>query len=251
MIFSKSTSANTVKFCYEEQELRPYLNGYQVMPPDEPGILLELIKQASKQAELNSRFIRRPWLRCQKMVLLGQAHSLFAMIKTPDRQLRYQFPNNPNNYLLRGDYVIFFHNKSHKQNYIENVAEQISRNEFNLHRPKFGFGAPRGYVITKRLEQLNLLANNAYDLTKAIKLMSNNRLDGFIIDRYIGLSILEKSPAALNIQNSKTVAYSDAWHVPFNKQYYARHKTQIDRFWSLLPALRKKYEAELANRYTK
>ena len=207
--------------------------------------MVELINKAGQLAGFTTRFVRRPWMRCQKMVSLGQAHSLFAMIKTPNRQLRYQFPRNKNNYLFRGDYVIFYNKLHGNFDYIEQLAQQLNNNEVTLPLPKFGFGGPTGYVITKRLLAHGLLTKNVNKLPNAIRLMNKNRLDGFLIDKYIGLYQLQSNKDAQNITHSDTVAYSDLWYAPFNKQFYEKHKKEIDKFWSVLPELRNNFEQRL------
>ena len=247
MIYCGSAHAHAlaVTFCYEDNEQAPYLFGDQSVPKTNPGILVDLIRDASQQANITPRFIRRPWLRCQKMVQLGQVQALFAMIETPERLPLFQFPNNKQHYLMKGNYVIFYNPAFSEPAQMERVAQGLAQDQGVGHLLKFGLGAPRGYVVTKLLARHNALVEGVHLLPQGLNLLKKARLDGFVMDKFIGIEFVFKNRGEAQIAYSAKSVLVDYWYATFNRSFYEMRSRQVEKFWLALPELRQKYESRL------
>ena len=220
--------------------------GKEAHPSGHKGILLDILIEASSSVGITPRFIRRPWLRCQKLVLEGQAQSLFAMIKTPERAVQFQFPEKSSHYLFAGNYVIFYRADPKRRSIMEKTAFNIANNLPIPEAITHGFGAPHGYIVEGILRNKHVLAKNAYDMPTAIKLIRNDRLDGYVVDQHIGRANLMAPPNNLTITHTENLVLTDLWYAPFNRSFYLAHKEKIDRFWQELPKIRRKHEIKLA-----
>ena len=243
---SKAAFLN-VKFCYEENEQAPYILGTDTVPHTEPGILVELVSEASKVAKIKPRFIRRPWLRCQKMVKLGQAQGLFAMIKTEPRLAHFKFPNLDHQYLLQGQYVIFYKRGPAARARMEQLAHQLLTRQPVTERLQHGLGAPLGYVFSGLLQQQKLLTEGVTQMPQALIMISKDRLDGFVADKYIGIKNLMAHKDGHHLAFTTTPVLVDAWYATFNKSFYQMQSKKIERFWQAVTSLRGKYQVRLEN----
>jgi polar amino acid transport system substrate-binding protein len=55
-----------LRLCYESQDLPPYTSAPAGAAADHPGLVLELIEQAARSAQLQLVLHRQPWKRCPR-----------------------------------------------------------------------------------------------------------------------------------------------------------------------------------------
>lgn len=84
---------NSLKFCYEDKQLRPYYFGNGVdVPADLPGATIEHLRLlVSKVPELQLQLIRLPWKRCLQQLQQGDVDALIASY-APERELLGHYP---------------------------------------------------------------------------------------------------------------------------------------------------------------
>ena len=77
-----------------------------------------------------------------------------------------------------------------KQSLRENYL--LLKGEFNVAYykkiKKFGLQAPAGYVLEQYIKQNNIAANTDYDLNLGIHQVAIARLDGYLVEKRIGLA---------------------------------------------------------------
>ncbi|CCQ11703.1 ABC-type amino acid transport/signal transduction systems, periplasmic component/domain [Pseudoalteromonas luteoviolacea B = ATCC 29581] len=235
----QALGAKTITFCTEARPYPPfvYLNEHG----EATGLLVDIVKQSAEKSGFKAIFISHPWLRCQKLVEENHAQALFGMIRTPERAALFQFPAQRAQYIAAAEYPIFY---THQSVLYEHQSQLFTQSEFNTDQyrkiRKFGLQAPLGYVVQTFLVNSELTAEDSYTVDEGLEMAANNRLDGYVVERTIGLSRTK----SLGLENvllvSNTPVTKDYWYVPFNKQFYVQNQTLIDTFWQNVENVRGK-----------
>lgn len=172
------------------------------------------------------------------MVLQGQVQALMPMIKTPDRESLYQFPES-DQHLLEIHYYLFFH-PEHPQ------ANQLSKLSIsNLPSLKLkqsltsGIAAPLGYVTYSWLKTTKLLPKATYSFEQGIKLVSASKLDGYIFSKEVTLHKFPSLVTGNNLTFGQQAFLVEKLYLPVNKNYYKKNKELMDYFWRRLELNRK------------
>lgn len=235
LLFPVSCFGNKVTFCYEDINYPPYVYDFDGAETDPQGLLINIIRSAAKNANLPIQFIRRPWLRCQKMVKENQAQALFAMIKTPERTSLYAFPTDKYQTLMTVEYGLFIKRNGilDNKNTLSELAGVDNRLNFVNYKKhqEFGLSAPKGYVAYDILSVNKVLSNFDYILDDGLIAVAENRLDGYVVSKQIGLNKIMKYDLSNSIIWSQIILDTSDWYIPFNHEYYKRHKDKIEKFW--------------------
>jgi len=236
-INSCSLYATIVTFCYEDRNFPPYI--FSTSINDQPkGLMIDLISLSAKDAGITVNLISKPWLRCQKLVKQNQANALFAMIQTPERSQIFAFPKSLDSkqaYLFKGEYALFIQ-KGGPFDLDKTKNPLINKNGLNLdvYYPlaKYGLSAPLGYVVRKILKDKNVLSSLNLTPIQGLKFVANGKLDGFVIDRQIGLFLSKELELEHKLNTTKHSLLQTKWHAAFNKAFYQTNQKKIDEFWN-------------------
>jgi len=222
ILASKAIASGTDKtqtdltICHEANSYPPYIF---TLENNSTGLLVDIIKEAARLASIKLTLCSSPWLRCQKDVQSGQADALFAMVKTPEREKLYVFPpQGPDLYFLwQAQYPVF-------------IGSDI---EFNpkTYKPNTGFGAPLGYVVTDLLKEKNWLSDYVYTPSEGLRMVALGKLDGYVVERLIGESLLDQLALSNNVQATETSLLNTNWYIPFNHSYYKENRLKVTEFW--------------------
>lgn len=227
-----------VSVCIENQAYPPLINGTDTLPANNPGYSIKVAEVAAQRAGLQLTFIRRPWARCLQLVSQGKANALLPSIKTQERAELYRFPQHNELYLSKADYHIFYSVNDSNARFYESLA--ASQNKPNIVPPelKYGIAAPYGYIAYGMLKKLNLLSNHDYPLNQGLKMVANNKLDGYVVIKSIGEEKAQTLHLSQRIKPTLTPFLQEHLYVAFNKKYYKNNKNKIDEFWRQLPKSR-------------
>jgi len=236
LLTSFTLHALEVTFCYEDRNFPPYI--FSTSNNEQPkGLMLDLISLSAKDAGITVKFITKPWLRCQKLVKQNQANALLAMIQTQQRSQVFAFPKikkSKQAYLFKGEYAIFIQ-KNGPFDLDKTKHLLINKNGLNLsvYYPlaKYGLSAPLGYVVRKILEDKNVLSSLNLTPIQGLKFVANGKLDGFVIDRKIGIYLSKELQLDHKLMATKHSLLKTKWHAAFNKEFYQTHQKPIDNFW--------------------
>lgn len=231
--FSFSSSANAslnLKICHEASNYPPYI--YQ-QDGQAAGLLVNIIQTSAKNLNIHVEFDAKPWKRCQKDVKEGKSHALFAMIKTPTRAKEYVFPSDENNHLWTAKYPVFTRNDA-----------QFSLSKYS---PDKGLGAPLGYVVWQKLKDRGWLSPFQYAPEQGLKMVSTGKLDGYVVERLIGLHLLYENQLKEKLIVSDENLLDTIWYLPFNQNFYHENQLMVDTFWIEINKVRQ----ELKRRYEK
>lgn len=149
------------------------------------------VKLAGKLADFEVQFVAKPWLRCQKEMEENRVHGLFSMIETPERVTQFVFPSSVGvngAYLAEVEYPVFVSVSSVLS---QRETEWISARGINwpVYR-RFkdkGLAAPLGYVVYEMLRKNHGLSSIEYRGGSGLKMVSLQRLDGYVVERTLGL----------------------------------------------------------------
>lgn len=200
--------------------------------------LLNSILLSAKQVGLTVQFVRLPWLRCQLLVKSGELQGLLLMIKTPERELEFAFPKE-SHYIHQFEYSILVKkNGLFDTESLKNQSMFRKDKSFNIEAyraiKKVGLSAPAGYISYQFLQQQNLLSPYQTDLNTALKLIENDRLDGYVIARDIANELLKIEDNAEKLRLTSGSIMNEYLYAPMNLDYYEKNTVQVSSFWQAL-----------------
>ena len=228
MAIPSSAVEISLKICHEDRYYPPYI--YQEENVTK-GILVDIIKAAVKEVNVSLELYSKPWIRCQQDVISGQAHALFAMVQTDERKQVFAFPTERKIsewYMWLAQYPVFTAKGT------SFVAAEYSPNK--------GMGAPLGYVIWDILNGNNWLSPYQYEPIDGLKMLAINKLDGYVVERQIGLHLLEINNLTSEVEVNEDLLLQSKWYLPFNKSFYKSEKALVEEIWSHIAVQRKKFE---------
>jgi len=237
------TRADSIQFCFEDQPYLPYLSDPS-LASDNKGLLVDLVEEAASLQGLSISLERMPWKRCLRSLEQGTVDAAFAIIWTQERDQLFAYPMSkpgvPDSSmrLWRASYEVFAH---------EDMSIHWDGSTFT--NVRYGLSAPKGYVAREKLESEGFLHDKELNPDSGFKLVSLQRLDGYIVEKLIGLEALKR----LKIDNVKIrfeqpYMQSD-WFVAFSKQKYAQNKQLVETFWQQLRKARTDNETKLIEKY--
>ncbi len=236
-------SAESLRVCYENQSYPPFLLGVETTPQDNPGILLELIQMAAAEVSVDVQFYRRPWKRCIADLEYGKSDALFAAIWKADREKWAVFPKadgrvDSSRSLWHVQYPIFVKR-----------GTALTFDGVIFAGIQFGLSAPIGYVANDKLSEMAALAPGSHDIENGLKLVSLGRMDGYVVETYIGRSTV----STLGLNDSITVLpvpFLEAdWFLPVSHNYYQQHQETAEALWSALARVRRDSANALMDKY--
>ncbi|WP_158970612.1 ABC transporter substrate-binding protein [Paraglaciecola sp. L3A3] len=227
-----------IELCIENNDYKPYLQAGPNGQDNVEGILIDIVVKSAQQADLQVKFVRFPWLRCQSLVKSGELQGLLLMIKTPERQTEFAFPDDPQ-YMYQNEYPIIV-KKNGPFDTVETNTPSIfyQDNSLNINtyrtRVVSGLSAPFGYVAYQFLQQQNLLSPVNADLKTAAKLIENGRLDGYVIARSFADAFVKQPDVSEKLSVTSGFVLKSNVYAPFNLDYYQKNKTIVSAFWQAL-----------------
>ena len=227
LFLTPSYAADKLKICHEASNYPPYI--YQ-QDNQAQGLLVDIILSAAEALNIQIEFDAKPWNRCQKDVKTGRSHALFAMIKTPKRANEYAFPLDEKNHLWTAKYPIFTSKKA--------------RFSLSNYTPDKGLGAPLGYVVWQKLKERGWLTPYQYTPEQGLKMVANGKLDGYVVERLIGLHLLHENQLSEQIIHSEENLLDTIWYLPFNRSFYLNNQNLVTSLWSELGKTRTHLEKQ-------
>lgn len=235
----------TIRLCYESVALVPYASA----PADKrgPGLILELLESAAQQAEVRLQLHQQPWKRCIHEMHQGGTDGIFVAIWQPDRDAWGRFPGrdprlgtavDPARAVWPVQYVV-----------IGRAGGRLSWDGQRFSGVRHGVGAPLGYVVSQRLQELAVLAGGSMAPSKALRMVAAGRLDGYVLEREIALDLLDQLQLQEELVLLPTPLLEAEWYLPFSHPFYAAHADIVERFWRTLGEQREKRADELRQRY--
>lgn len=236
-----------LRICYETQDSLPFYSAVTDQSPAGPGLLLELIQAAAKQANLSLEFQRQPWKRCILQLQQGQSDGIFAAIWQPERDSWGQFPGRD----TQSDAPVQRHYRLWQVDYpiIAHRDGTLGWDGAQFSGTRNGLSAPLGYVANQQLDALGVLAKPTYSAEIALKLVAHERLDGYVLERQIARHYIRTLGLQTQLVLLPKPLLNADWYLPLSHQFYRQHPEVAQRFWQALAEQREARSAELSKRY--
>jgi polar amino acid transport system substrate-binding protein len=242
LVFSNSY-AQSFKFCYEADTYYPFTN--DSTSKEKPGILVEIIKEASKRSGLNLSIYRSSWKRCMSDLKQGKADVIAAMIWTNERAKWAVFPIidsrlDSEKYVWKARYMI------HKRK-----GSGLTWNGVSFNPKKAKISAPEGYVAYNKLKKLNNLPAKNFKATQALQLISKKRLDGFVLEELIGKTLVNKLNLSKTIVSLEKPMFETLWYAPLSSEFVYKNPVKAKTFFSEVKKVRIEKMEGLKKKYLK
>ena len=233
----------TLRICHEDKSYFPFLGVATDRDEAYPGILLEHIYGALGLLSLKSTLIKAPWKRCLKMLEHNEVDATFAAIYTPERERFARFPmanGKPDSAraIQQVEYPVFSQIQGAE---IWNGKSFISEN--------IVVAAPLGYVAAAMLKKSSHSPAHNVSLTDGLKLIDKGRLDGFVVERFIGLKALESLKLSDRFRLSKKPYLVADWFVILSHGFYKDHPVLAEQIWTEIGASRTRNNKSLIKKY--
>ncbi len=229
--------------CYEDQHFPPFVMGTSPAKANEPGgILVEYVQRSAAQLGDNIVLVRYPWLRCQQAVKSGQVDGLFAFIYSDERDQWAAFPKTngrpDDRYSHLGRYVIF-----------TAIDSSLTWDGTTLLPTSAVVQSIPGYIADKKLQDMGFKPVMNLQPKDALPLLANGRIDGFVMDELIGLTLIKQLGLEDKITQLPVSFLDQPWYVAFSKQRYEQDAQSIEAFWSAIAAIREQNGADIIKSY--
>jgi len=236
----------TARLCYEDEDYAPYLRGESQQPAKpNPGVLVEITQAAFKEVGQKVEYIRRPWKRCMHLLRDGKIAGMFGVIHTKEREKIAKYPMKNGEIdldrrLLFVDYPIFY-NPSHS-------AIKWDGDTFSGPAPRIG--TPLGYATVKSLKkEQNITPNTSFLPEQGLKLVSEGKLDGYIVEKNVGLSLLSRLGIQDEVAPYRQPFKRHALYLVLSHGFYEKNSKESEKVWSTLAVLRKTVLDSIMKKY--
>ncbi|EDQ00818.1 ABC-type amino acid transport/signal transduction system, periplasmic component/domain [Shewanella benthica KT99] len=235
-----------MRICYEDKNNFPFITKESISDSKTLGLhgtLTDLIIASAHTSNLSIQLVRLPWKRCIQHLAQGKIDAIFAAIWTQERETWGVFPKlngsiNLDQRLWRARYRVFIHKHSNLK---------WSNGQFS--GLKLGVAAPLGYIAHDKLSKLGTLPANNLTPNEGFTLLVRGRLDGYVIEKYIGQNIINQ----LKLTDELTTLKEDFMHVnlymPVSHQWYQQHSELTLKFWQTLAEVREEQGDTIFNSY--
>lgn len=236
----------TLRICYEDKNNFPFTTAENTSDTNTLGLrgtLADIVITASQAIELPIEFVRLPWKRCIQHLSQGKTDAIFAAIWTPEREKWGVFPKinngiNSDQRLWRARYPIFTAKHT-----------RLQWHDGYFTGLNLGVSAPLGYVAHDKLDKLGVLPVNNLAPEEGFRLISKERLDGYVIERFIGKHIIQQLKLSKEISSLPTDFMQRDWFMPVSQQWYQQHPQLTHQLWQSLSEVRKEQGEVIFNRY--
>lgn len=233
-----------LRMCYEAAEFQPYFNGTDQVPQNNPGLVIEqLVMPAASAAGFAIELYRRPWNRCMSDMQNNLTDAILPAAWTPQRESWARFPGPDRN--TAGGVDPAYSDWAVSYSIIVASNSRVEWDGTTFHNLQRGLGAPLGHVSNDRLKQMGVLQSNNIRPEAALKMIINDRLDGYVLDELISQALIHQTGLQAQLKVLPIPFFNTDWYVPVTHQFYAAHAEQVWHFWEALAEQRQKHEAPL------
>lgn len=185
--------------------------------------------QALTGLKIDFQLHSMPWFRCLHAVSKGAMDGAIGVGWTKERAATMHFPlradgqPDPAQALFAVNYSVY-----------RLKTGQLLWDGQQFKQVKYGLAAPKGFVVAEMLQQLGVLNPIDADMTEAIKLTLNRRLDGFVQSQLVAQGQLTANNADTLIEQLEPVFFRQPLYLTFSRQAMNRNPEQLSQIWQSL-----------------
>ncbi|MBC7951010.1 MAG: transporter substrate-binding domain-containing protein [Rhodospirillaceae bacterium] len=242
---SGAPAAEVLRVAYEDKAQPPYyLDDSTMMDADRPGVSIELVRAAAKEAGIEAEFVRMPWVRCLKSLQKGDIDATFNASFKEDRMEFGVYPMvgaKPDS------------------------ARRIATLTYSLYRLKDGpvswngkaiagldgpVGAQSGYSIVEDLGRMGVKTEEAQASTTNFKKLASKRIPAVAAQDVNGDALLATGEFP-NVEKVNPPLVTKDYFVMFSHQFYDGKRALAEKLWTKLAEVRERDGAKLYAKYSR
>lgn len=234
-------AGEVLRAAYEDSEQPPYYMGNGTATDlAKPGVSVEMLREAAREAGIDIQFIRMPWVRCQKSLQRGEIDLIFNASYKEERRAIGAYPmvgDRPDS-ARRIDTIAYALYRL-KGSAVAITGDTIT----GLNGP---VGAPAGYSILGDLQAKGIATETAPDTANNFKKLVSGRIPAVAALERIGDGLLAEFP---QIEKVSPLLATKDYFVMASHQLVAAKPELVQRLWAKLAEVRERSSAALYNRY--
>lgn len=220
-----------LRFAYENEEVFPYYMGTQDVPPDRPGVTLDMLRLLeARLPRLKVQLVRMPWKRCLVQLQEGNVDAVVGSFK-PERMQNGVFPMKAGkpDVKLAIDVRAYYLFKRSDTAFTWD-GERLSGLDGAV-------GAPRGYSIIDDLARLGVRVEETRSSGTDFRKLQINRLSAVATLEKVGDYYVRQAPAGFFVKVQPPLA-SKEYYLIFSHQFFTKHEDLSATIWRLLVQIR-------------
>lgn len=234
-------AAETLRAAYEDSEQPPYYMGNSTDTTlGKPGVSVEMLGLAAREAGIDLQFVRMPWVRCQKSLKLGEVDLIFNASFKDERLEIGVYP-------MQGG-------KPDATRRIDTIAYALYRVRGSKVAIQGGaitgldgpVGAPAGYSILGDLKAMGVATETAPDTVTNFKKLASGRIPAVAALERIGDGLLADFP---QIEKVSPLLATKDYFVMASHQLWAAKQPLVERLWAKLADVRDRQAGAIYARY--
>lgn len=241
-----ASAAEVLRAAYEDKALPPYYmsTGTEVDAAN-PGVSIELVREAAAAAGIQVEFIRMPWARCLKSLKSGEVDAIFNASFKEER-------------LEAGLYPMAGGKLDH--------TRRITTLNYMLYRLRGGpvswdgkaigglddnpVGIQAGYSVGEDLARMGVKAEEAADTLINFKKLASQRIPAVAQLEVSGDAMLA-SGAFPAVEKVQPPLVTKDYFLMFSHQFYGSRKDTAERLWAKLAEVRDRRTNALYAKYVR
>jgi len=227
---ARAAAAEPVRIVFDVFANPPLICGNgTAIDPVKPGLTIEVLRMASRQADIPMTLSRTPWERGLYLIQSGQADAIFASSYVEDR-LRYGVYPMKNGHpdtsrkLFDQSYRLYVRAGSD--------VRWDGKRLTNLHAP---VGATPGYAVVPVLRAMGVAVEEEPSHIDNLRKLVAGHLDAYAeLDNHV-CPLLRANPAEFgNIIELSPPVLTKPYYLMFSKIFYAKTPDIAERFWDAI-----------------
>jgi len=246
MLFSAAVAcAEPVGFrvAYEDKDTPDHTGSGEAVPED-PGILVELIRQIQQRLpDLHISFSRRPWARCLAELESGDADAIFSSSFKPERLKIGVYPMRDG----KDDRTYRIDTKSYSLFKLRDSP--VDWDGSRLANVKTEIAAMRGYAIVDDLTKMGVAVREVNNSESGFRMLLAGRVDGFAQLTEVGDYTLKKTPAFNGVVKLSPPLVVRDYYLQVSHPFQAKHPALTLVIWKALADIRRTELDRLTAKY--
>jgi len=237
--------AEPVEFrvAYEDKDTPDHTGSGDAVPQD-PGILVEVVRQVQRQVPgLRISFSRRPWVRCLAELESGDADAVFSSSFKPERLKIGVYPMKDG----KDDRTYRIDTKSYSLFTLRDSA--VIWDGSRIGNVKTEIAAMRGYAVVDDLGKMGVAVREVNNSDSGFRMLLAGRVDGFAQLTEVGDYTLKKTPAFNGIVKLSPPLVVRDYYLQISHPFQARHPELTLVIWKALADIRRTELDRLTAKY--
>ncbi|MDM8523826.1 transporter substrate-binding domain-containing protein [Desulfococcaceae bacterium HSG8] len=241
---ANAESVNLV-LAYENKEQPPYYYGNTTRIPSSPGITVDIVKQLENRIPgLKINFVRYPWKRCLLHLQKGEVDGLFKATYKLERTKTGRYP-------MRDGKI----DPERKIAVMSNSLYKLKQSAIGWDGKNFSnvngyICAPRGYIITSILKEINIQVIESDSSMSCLAKVMLKRVAAAALQTVTGDALFKTYPERFrHLEKVSPPLSTKPQYLMLSHQFVIKNPEMAERIWNAIAAIRQEDLEEIALQY--